>query len=310
MPFFSVIIPTYNRLHYLMEALESVRQQAFTDYEVIVVDDGSTDGTQTALLEMLKSGNAEKLKLKYVRQENAGPGAARNLGARNAQGEYLAFLDSDDVWLPWTLEVYRQAIDFGDGAAFVSGRGEEIDRKASFTSKADFQRFSCMLGACTGTILPVGGTPSVAVKRMSFETSGGFPSIRINAEDMDLWFRLGMEPGFVKIENPTVFQQRYHSANVSLDMRAAVGGVQFLFSQEAAGSFPGGTMFEKHRKRILAASARATSLDCLRAGECVNALKLFSLTFSEQLRQGRWKYLLAFFPILLVKSMLILHRKV
>jgi cellulose synthase/poly-beta-1,6-N-acetylglucosamine synthase-like glycosyltransferase len=292
-----------------MEALDSVRQQIFTDYELIVVDDGSTDGTEIAILEMLNSGKSEH-KFKYLRQENAGPGAARNVGAALAQGDYLAFLDSDDLWMPWTLEVYRQAIDFGNGAAFVSGRGVPIAQETAFSGKAEFHRFGFMLEACRGTILPVGGTPSVAVKKISFERVGGLPPGRINGEDMDLWFRLGMEPGFVKIENPTVFQQRYHSANISLDMRAAVGGVQFLFSQEAAGRFPGGTMFEKPRKRILAASARATSLDCLRAGQCVNALKLFSLTFSEQLRQGRWKYLLAFFPILLVKSMLILNRKV
>jgi hypothetical protein len=302
MPFFSVIIPAYNRLPYLLEALDSVWRQSFTDYEVIVVDDGSTDGTQTAVLEMLKSGNAEKLKLKYLKQENAGPGAARNAGAALARGEYLAFLDSDDVWLPWTLYVYRQAIDFGNGAAFVSGRGCPLGQETAFSGKAEFLKFGCMLEACEGTILPVGGTPSVAVKRLSFEKIGGFPPGKINGEDMDLWFRLGMEPGFVKIENPVVFQQRYHAASVSLDMGAAVGGVKFLFAQEVAGRLPGGTLFEKPRKRILAAMARTTSLDCLRVGECAKAWEIFDLAFSEQWKQRRWKYLFAFFPMLAAKG--------
>jgi len=428
MPFFSVIIPAYNRLSYLLEALDSVWLQSFTDYEVIVVDDGSTDGTEEAILEMLKceklkaetlkedgttndtnhtnflttddadgrgwgngkaeSGNAEpvpagaggedcfmqpegqderdrtsqKLKgsigeeavlrpgsragaafsnpttselardsesasptssavgpasaldagpssldcprIRVLRQENAGPGAARNAGAALAQGEYLAFLDSDDVWLPWTLEVYRQAIDFGNGASFVSGRGCALGQETAFSGTAKFLKFGCMLEACTGTILPVGGTPSVAVKRLSFGKVGGFPPGRINGEDMDLWLRLGMEPGFVTIEDAVVFQQRYHSANVSLNMEAAVAGVKFLFAQESAGRLPGGTLFEKPRKRILAATARTTSLDCLRVSECRKALELFKLAFSEQLYQGRWKYLLAFFPMLIAKWMI------
>ncbi len=166
-----------------------------------------------------------------------------------------------------------------------------------------------MLEACTGTILPVGGTPSVAVKKSSFEKVGGFPSGRINGEDMDLWLRLGMEPGFVKIESPVVFQQRYHAGNVSLDMESAISGVRFLFDQEANGRLPGGRCFQQRRRRILASTARTTSLDCLRAGETRKAWELFRLAFPEQLRQGRWKYLFAFFPILLSKSLsLRLHK--
>ena len=409
MPFFSVIIPAYNRLPYLLEALDSVRRQSSTDYEVIVVDDGSTDDTARVLERIVAEngwliadsegrcaseerfeplitlinadreaqkdaqvtcagasepdlltskladasvsesptssasatpcfdprrstldarhtpardsdntsptssavGPASALdagpssldcpRIRVLRQENAGPGAARNAGAALAQGEYLAFLDSDDIWMPWTLEVYRQAIDFGSGAAFVSGRGCPLGWEALFSGRADFHKFGCMLEACTGTILPVGGTPSVAVKRLSFEKAGGFPPGRINGEDMDLWLRLGMEPGFVTIEDPVVFQQRYHASNVSFNMDAAVAGVKFLCKQEETGRLPGGTLFEKPRKRILAATARTTSLDCLRVSECRKAWELFKLAFSEQWNQGRWKYLLAFFPILIAK---------
>jgi glycosyltransferase involved in cell wall biosynthesis len=93
---FSVIIPTYNRAALLCTALDSVFAQTFTDYEVIVVDDGSTDGTAA----MVASYGG---RVRYFQQQNKGPGAARNLGAQHATGEYLAFLDSDDLWFPWTL---------------------------------------------------------------------------------------------------------------------------------------------------------------------------------------------------------------
>src|SRR5215510_13897684 len=99
MPIFSIIIPTYNRLPYLKKTLDSIWEQSFTDFEVIVVDDGSTDGTADYLREL--GGSVELL-----RQENRGPGAARNLGVMHARGEYIAFLDSDDLWFPWPLKTY------------------------------------------------------------------------------------------------------------------------------------------------------------------------------------------------------------
>jgi glycosyltransferase involved in cell wall biosynthesis len=100
-PEFSVIIPAYNRRALLIETLNSVWQQTFADFEVIVVDDGSTDGTA----EYLGSLGA---KVQCVMQDNFGPGAARNRGLEIANGRYVAFVDSDDVWFPWTLETMRR----------------------------------------------------------------------------------------------------------------------------------------------------------------------------------------------------------
>ena len=100
---FSVVIPTYNRVHLLARTLESVWRQRFTDYEVVVVDDGSKDGTQAYLQGL---GN----KVWVIKQVNSGPGAARNIGVREAQGDYVAFFDSDDLWFTWTLDVFARAI--------------------------------------------------------------------------------------------------------------------------------------------------------------------------------------------------------
>jgi len=92
MPQVSVIIPTYNREKYVARAVDSVLAQTYRDFEIIIVDDGSTDQTQQVL-----AGYGDRIR--YVYQENAGPGAARNLGIRISTGEYLAFLDSDDMWM-------------------------------------------------------------------------------------------------------------------------------------------------------------------------------------------------------------------
>lgn len=96
-PRVSIILPTYNRERFLRRALDSIRSQTFTDWELIVVDDGSTDGTQALLTELLAEVGQPSA---YVRQPNAGAYAARNTGLGRARGEYVAFFDSDDLWQP------------------------------------------------------------------------------------------------------------------------------------------------------------------------------------------------------------------
>ena len=96
MPFFSVIIPTYNRSVLLKEAIDSVLNQNFKDFELFVIDDGSTDDTP----EMIKECSD---KLVYLKQKNSGVSSARNLGIKKCNGKYITFLDSDDSWLPGKL---------------------------------------------------------------------------------------------------------------------------------------------------------------------------------------------------------------
>ena len=93
----SVIIPTYNRKHTLNRAIHSVLSQTSQPREIIAVDDGSTDGTKEWLAKMYPA-------IRYIHQSNSGVSAARNVGIKTAQGDWLAFLDSDDEWLPQKLE--------------------------------------------------------------------------------------------------------------------------------------------------------------------------------------------------------------
>src|SRR6516225_7492172 len=116
---FSVVIPTYNRVHLLARTLDSVSRQRFTDFEVIVVDDGSNDGTQ----EYLRSLGD---RIRMLQQANGGPGAARNAGIRAARGKYVALLDSDDLWFPWTLNVFARAIREHKQPTILGGRCVEF----------------------------------------------------------------------------------------------------------------------------------------------------------------------------------------
>ncbi len=100
----SVIIPTYNRAEYVTKAIDSVLAQTYTDYEIIVIDDGSTDNTKEVLLPYMD-------RIRYIYQENAGASAARNRGIKASKGEWIAFLDSDDEWLPGKLAVQIRAVE-------------------------------------------------------------------------------------------------------------------------------------------------------------------------------------------------------
>ncbi len=284
---FSVIIPTYNRVVMLRRALESVWAQDFHDYEIVIADDGSRDGT----MEYLESLGE---KVRAFRQANAGPGAARNLAASHARGEYLAFLDSDDIWFPSTLGYYSKAICDFDRPAVVAGTGIAEGQENPHVGEMEYIPYLSMLDACDGYTPPVGGTPSVAVRRDVFEKVGGFYARNINAEDVDLWLRLGSENGFVRITRPPVFQQSYLEVSASRDMRAQVAGVDFVIDQERSQKYPGGAGFRGRRLRIITAMARSVSFECLAAGDFVNGFGLYCRSFSWQFTQVRVRYLIGY----------------
>src|SRR4030042_4827818 len=104
MPKVSVIIPTYNRGNLVLESIQSVFAQTFSDYEIIVIDDGSTDNTREVLHPYLS-------KLTYIYEKNSGQSFARNIGILASKGEYIAFLDSDDLWEPEKLETQVKLLD-------------------------------------------------------------------------------------------------------------------------------------------------------------------------------------------------------
>ena len=115
-PLVSVLVPTFNRAHLVPEAIRSVLSQDYAPFEVVVVDDGSTDDTATVINQEFGR------RIRYIRQENAGPGAARNTGIRASSGEYIAFQDSDDIWLPGKLRAQVDALNRHPECALVYGK--------------------------------------------------------------------------------------------------------------------------------------------------------------------------------------------
>jgi len=185
MPRISVIIPTFNRRHMLERALQSVLAQTFTDWELIVVDDGSTDGT--ADLPAFNSGRPD---IRYLRfHENRGVSFARNRGVERAAGSLIAFLDSDDEWLPRKLEKQVRWLDDHPGFRIVQTREHWVRNGRRVNPPATHEKiggdiFAQSLKRCMIT------PSSVLLARSLFAASGGFNETFTACEDYDLWLRI------------------------------------------------------------------------------------------------------------------------
>jgi glycosyltransferase involved in cell wall biosynthesis len=297
MPYFSVIIPTYNRTALLREALDSVFAQTFTDYEVIVVDDGSTDDT----LQMLAGyGN----RVRIFQQSNQGPGAARNLGAKHAAGDYLAFLDSDDLWFPWSLAVYAQAIRQAGNPGFIAGKPKRftdpIEIKSANDSAIELLEFQDYLES--GEEWRWWGVSSFVINRDAFEAAGRFTDEWINGEDGDLALRLGISVGFVQVLAPYTFGYREHAVSAMKDRQKTLAGTWHQVRAEQHGEYPGGETRAQERWRIITRLVRTMTLDCLSQKLRNDAWRLYLVSFRWHIVLGRWKYLVGF-PIKAIISL-------
>lgn len=297
MCFFSVIIPVYNREHLIREALDSVFAQTFRDFEVIVVDDGSTDGT----VEVVES-YPESVQL--IQQSNAGPGVARNTGVDKAEGTYVAFLDSDDQWFPWTLETYKNAIDGYSEPSLLSGPityfsdpNELEDSSARPVNISPYEDF--FHAASEGLYVSTGQS---VVKTSAFRSAGGFTHRNINAEDHDLAFRLGNMSGYVHIASPALVGVRRHEGQVTTQHNKTWRGLMYILDREEQGVYPGGDSRKWERRYLLCQHVRSTSISLLRAGHIQKAWALYRRTLQWQVHFRRVKYLLGF-PVLLIKAL-------
>jgi hypothetical protein len=293
---FSVVVPSFNRATLLGSALESVFSQRFTDFETIVVDDGSTDETRDYL-------NSLGQQINRYCQSNRGPGAARNLGVRHAKGKYLAFLDSDDLWFPWTLEVYRDVIRKHRDPSFVAGKPYRFSDEQELAQAAfggvRSERFVDYLAS--GDQWRWWGVSSFVIRSDAFAAIGGFTNEWVNGEDADLALRLGVASSFVQITSPATFAYREHAASAIKDLTRTYAGACFMVDAEKTGQYPGGRARASERRRILTRHTRPVVFNCLQEGLRREAWMLYRATFAWNAALGRGRYLAAF-PVLATLS--------
>lgn len=203
----SVVIPTCNRGWSLKESIDSVLNQDFDGFELIVVDDGSVDDTRKIL-------EAYKGRLITVHQGNAGVSAARNRGAALSRGRYLAFLDSDDVWLPRKLSVQ---VDFmAQNPEILVCQTEEIwiRNGVRINPKKKHKKPSGMIFEPSLSLCLV--SPSaVMIRKDFFEQMGGFDESLPACEDYDLWLRISSRHPIHLIDTPLIVKRGGHPDQLS-----------------------------------------------------------------------------------------------
>lgn len=224
-PLVSVIIPTYGHGKYVPATLESVFAQTFTDFEIIVVNDGSPDDTTLRLQPLAHCG-----RIRYFEQPNGGQGAARNRGLAEARGEYIALLDDDDLWPPDKLSWQVEALRRHPEAAVVYGRVECINRhgdRAGFPADQEGAAWTLPNGP-SGDIYdgimeqsPIISPGLCLVRRSSLSALGPrpFDPSLGGCDDWDVWLQLARRQSFLFVDR-TALLYRVHADNASRDSAA------------------------------------------------------------------------------------------
>ena len=203
----SVIIPTYNHAKYVCRAIDSVLEQTYTHYEIIVVDDGSTDNTQEVLEPYMKQ-------IKYIYQENKGLSASRNTGIRVAKGDYLQFLDADDTILPQGLDIQVKLLETHPDVDVVACRYRLVDAAGRFL--VDKKRYAKKSIMFKELVLSNRFAPNaLLIRRKCFTSAGIFDERLKSCEDWDMWLRITAQNHRFLCHNHVLVQRyRYPSSMI------------------------------------------------------------------------------------------------
>lgn len=225
----SVIMPAYNYANYLPEAIQSVLNQTFRDFQLLIVDDGSTDNTREVVRRFLHNP-----KVRYVYQENRGLAATRNTGVKSTHGEVVAFLDADDVWLEQKLQKQVEVMDSKPEVGlvytdvhFIDGQGKILtDRQWARRRKKTMFEDLLFSNVITGS-----GSSSV-VRRECFDKVGSFDESFRSLEDLDLWLRIARHYEFERVDE-RLTKIRHHKSNMQVNVdRMAEGWMAYLAKRE------------------------------------------------------------------------------
>ncbi|MEO1429684.1 MAG: glycosyltransferase [Cyanobacteria bacterium J06633_8] len=238
----SVIIPVFNGEKTIKETIYSILNQTFQDIEIIVSDDGSTDST----LEIINTIPDSRIKI--LSYANAGVSASRNRGINHAKGEYISFMDADDLWTPDKLELQWQALEDNPEAAVAYSWTDYIGESSQFLKsgrriKANGDVFSQLL---VTNFLENGSNP--LIRKEALEKVGSFDESLPVAEDKDMWLRLAVNYEFVCVEKPQIL---YRSSINSLSSNLQKMEATSLKVIERAFSYPKADKFQHLKKQTI-----------------------------------------------------------
>ena len=268
-PLVSVIIPVFNGERFLRETVASVLTQTINSLEVVVVDDGSTDGTPAIIEELAKSDT----RVASLVQKNAGVSAARNLGYKHATGKYLAFLDADDIWMPDNLEQKIKKLESAD-FGLVHADVQSIDESGKIIQGE-------IMKGCEGDLLngllewkrtQIPGPSSVLVKREVLEKIGLFDERLSTSADQDFFIRVAAQFKVGRV-NRIASQYRVHSHNMHKNISRMEHDVLIVFNKANQSKLFSDKTFERacfaNMYLILAASWAGDGKNSFRAARFV-----------------------------------------
>ncbi|MCG9893347.1 MAG: glycosyltransferase family 2 protein [Thermosynechococcaceae cyanobacterium MS004] len=212
MPKVSIVIPCYNAMRYLPETVRSVLAQTYEDYEVLIIDDGSTEYSEAGTLEDWVQA-LDHPKIRLIRQENLGLAGARNTGIRQSAGDYIALLDADDLWHPTKLEKQVALLDQHPQVGVVYAWSELIDAQGLSTGRvlnptAEGRIWESLLEQNL-----IGGGSVPLLRRSCLEQSGLFDlNLRSFVEDWDLWLRLAPLTEFKVVKEILIYYRQLDSS--------------------------------------------------------------------------------------------------
>ena len=203
----SVIIPTYNRKKTLARAIQSVKNQSLSPFEILIIDDGSNDGTEGWVKENFQN-------IKYIYQNNHGVSSARNIGIENAYGDWVAFLDSDDEWLPNKLYKQVKAIDSNPEVKFFHTNEIWIRNGVRVNQMKKHKKYGGYIFEKCLDICRISPS-SVLIKKEVLDNIGVFDeSLRV-CEDYDLWLRITSKYPVVFLDEPLIYKYGGHADQLS-----------------------------------------------------------------------------------------------
>ena len=291
----SVVIPIYNYGHYLSNALDSVLGQTATDWECLIVDDGSTDDTP----EVARRYAERDPRFRYLRQENAGPAAARNNAMRNSTGEFLQFLDADDKLAPFKLELHTRYLDDHPDVDLVYGvatffRTEEPEKVLyslhGHLSRPMMQKVGSNAEALR-KLQEYNITPPVAImmRRSVIDRVGYFNETSRGTEDWDYWLRCAIAGCAIRyLESETVGFMRTHSDSASRStermIRALIGAAKTFHETPAAKQWTGPIL-----PSIYELSMGIDAVEHGRRREGIRRLDAAARAATSPLTRARWR---------------------
>ncbi len=190
MPYFSIVIPVYNKERFVSKTIKSVLYQTFTDYEIIIINDGSTDQGEAKIFAF------QDKRIQYYHKKNEGVAIARNFGIEKATADYICFLDADDIWFPNFLETMHYFIsELPEQKVFAAAieietRHKTIPAHYSIPKRSDFEIVNFFDASQKECVL---WTSSVCIHRSVFEKVGTFDTQIKHGEDTELWIRIGLQ---------------------------------------------------------------------------------------------------------------------